>query len=210
MADDVSLAQRSAFDGLLAPVGTAPAGVCVVERVGLGLAAVEPRKGRAAELIARVEALYGLSPPRRLRRAAAGGIAFLGVRPNRWLAVSESGASFTHELEVALDGVASVIAQTDGLAVLQVAGPRAKDTFAKGLSIDLDPAVFAVDEVASSILAHIAVTIWRTDEAAYDIAVSRSFAGDFWHWLVESAGEFGLAPAGGERRIGDNATRAPT
>jgi heterotetrameric sarcosine oxidase gamma subunit len=194
MADFVARAPRSAFAGLLAPVGASPAGVIVSERLGLGLAAVEPRKGRAPELIARVEAHYGLSLPRGLRRAAAGAIAFLGVGPNRWLAISESGAAtFTDDLEAALDGVASVIAQTDGLAVLRIAAPRARTAFAKGLSIDLDPGAFAVGDVASSILAHITVTIWRTDETSYDIAVPRSFAGDFWHWLAESAAEFGLA-----------------
>jgi methylglutamate dehydrogenase subunit D len=199
MAEVLALAPRSAFAGLLAPVGPMPAGVVVHERVGLGLAAVEPRSGRSAELVARVEARYRLSP-RSLRRAVAGGIAFLGVGPNRWLAISDNGAAaFIDNLEAALDGVASVIAQTDGLAVLRIGGLRARDTFAKGLSIDLDPSAFAVGDVASTILAHITVTIWRTEEAAYDIAVPRSFAGDFWHWLAESAGEFGLALAGDER-----------
>jgi methylglutamate dehydrogenase subunit D len=198
MADGFVLASRSAFAGLLAPVGPPPAGVVVAECIGLGLAVVELRKGRATEFFARVEALYGLSPPRGPHRADAGGIAFLGVGPNRWLAVSESGAGFTEDLALALDGLASVIAQTDGLAVLRIAGPRARAAFAKGLPIDLDPAVFAVGDVASSILAHIAVTIWRTDEASYDIAVPRSFVGDFGRWLVESAAEFGLAVAGNE------------
>ncbi|HEY3721564.1 MAG TPA: sarcosine oxidase subunit gamma family protein [Roseiarcus sp.] len=198
MADHVLLAPRSAFAGLLAPVGPTPAGVIVTEFVGLGLAAVEPRKGRAADLIAHVEARYGLSPPKSLRRVAAGSVAFLGVGPNRWLAVSENGAGFEDDLVAALDGAASVIAQTDGLAVLRISGSRVRDTFAKGLPIDLDPGAFAVGDVASSILAHIGVTIWRADEAAYDVAVPRSLAGDFSHWLAESAAEFGLACGGGE------------
>ena len=201
MADFVALAPRSAFAGLLAPLGASPAGVIVSERVGLGLAAVESRKGRAADVIARVEAHYGLSPPRGLRRAAAGEVAFLGVGPNRWLAISESGSAFTEDLEAALDGVGSVIAQTDGIAVLRIAGPRARSAFAKGLSIDLDPGAFAIGDVASSILAHIAVTIWRTDESSYEVAVPRSFAGDLGHWLAESAAEFGLA-LGAEADIG--------
>ena len=77
-----------------------------------------------------------------------------------------------------------MIAQTDGLAVLRISGPRVRDTFAKGLPIDLDPRAFAVGDVASSILAHIGVTIWRVGETAYDVAVPRSFARDFWHWLA--------------------------
>jgi hypothetical protein len=63
MAERFALAPRSAFANLIAPVGPTPAGVIVTELVGFGLAAVEPRKGRAAELIAHVEARYGLSPP---------------------------------------------------------------------------------------------------------------------------------------------------
>jgi sarcosine oxidase subunit gamma len=90
---------------------------------------------------------------------------------------------------------------------LRIAGPRARVTFAKGLSIDLDPSAFAVGHVASSILAHIAVTIWRTDETSYDTAVPRSFAGDFWHWLAESAAEFGLAVSGSEANIGGSGIR---
>jgi heterotetrameric sarcosine oxidase gamma subunit len=205
MADGFALAPKSAFAGLIAPIGLTPAGVVVRERIGLALAVVETRKGRATELFARVEALYGLSPPRGPHRADAGGIAFLGVGPNRWLAVSESGAGFTDDLALALDGLASVIAQTDGLAVLRIAGQRARAAFAKGLSIDLDPLVFAVGDVASSILANIAVTIWRTDESSYDIAVPRSFAGDFGRWVVESAAEFGLAVVGAEADAGGSA-----
>ena len=83
----------------------------------------------------------------------------------------------------ALDGVASVIAQTDGLAVLRISGPRARDVFAKGLPIDLDPRAFAVDDVASSILAHIAVTIWRVDETltmSLSLAVSPAISRIGW------------------------------
>ena len=171
MAERFTLAPRSAFAGLIAPVGPTPAGVVVTEVVGLGLAAVETRNGRAAELIAHVEARYGLSPPKSPRRVAAGSVAFLGVGPNRWLAVSENGAGFAYGLVDALDGFASVIAQTDGLVVLRISGSRVRDTFAKGLPIDLDPRAFAVGDVASSIIAHIGVTIWRADETAYDVAV---------------------------------------
>jgi len=195
MADLAVLAPRSAFAGLLAPVGPAPAGVIVGERLGLDLAMIEPRKGRTAEWLARIEALYGLSPPRGLRRAAAGGVAFLGVGPSRWLAISES-AGFTEDLARNLEGVGSVIAQTDGLAVLRISGPRTLDAFAKGLPIDLAPGVFAVGDIAGSVLAHITITIWRVDEASYEVAVPRSVAGDFWHWLASSAAEFGLAIEG--------------
>lgn len=194
MVDPVELAASSAFAGLLAPIGPAPAGVVVAERVGLGLAIVEPRLGQTQALIARVAAQYGVTPPHGARRAASGGIAFLGIGPNRWLAVAEAnGANFADGLARALDGVGSAIAQTDGLGVLRISRARARDAFAKGLPIDLDPRAFALDDVAASIVAHVGVTLWRAGEDVYDVALPRSLAASFWHWLAESAAEFGLA-----------------
>jgi sarcosine oxidase subunit gamma len=189
----LDLARKSAFAGLLAPIGPTPAGVSVAERVGLGLAMVEPRKGRTAELIARVEARWGLTPPSGPTRAATGSVAFLGVGPSRWLAISEAdGETFAGDLARECEGIASVIAQTGGFGILRLSGPRARDAFAKGLSIDLDPSAFPLGAVASSILAHIPVTLWRPDVEGYEVAVARGLAGDFWHWLAGAAGEFGL------------------
>jgi len=37
------------------------------------------------------------------------------------------------------------------------------------------------------------VHLWQIDDSpTYDIAVPRSLAASFWHWLAESAAEFGL------------------
>ena len=40
---------------------------------------------------------------------------------------------------------------------------------------------------------NIGVIILQIDEAAYEIALFRSCAASFCHWLTESAAEFGLA-----------------
>lgn len=49
----------------------------------------------------------------------------------------------------------------------------------------------------SSILAFVQDPIkalWQVDQMpTYDIAVSRSFAGSFWHWLETSAATVGFA-----------------
>jgi len=50
MAERFTLAPKSAFARLISPVGPTPAGVIVTELVGLGLAAVEPRKGGRVRL----------------------------------------------------------------------------------------------------------------------------------------------------------------
>ncbi len=101
-------------------------------------------------------------------------------------------------IERAVSDWASFIDQTDGLALLHVSGPRVRETFAKGLPIDLDAGAFAMDDVAVSVIAHIGVTIWRLDDApTFEIAVPRSYAGAFAYWLQESAAEFGLEVAQG-------------
>ncbi len=42
--------------------------------------------------------------------------------------------------------------------------------------------------------AHVDVTLWqRDDEPTYDVVMPRGFAGSFWHWLEESAAEYGIA-----------------
>jgi methylglutamate dehydrogenase subunit D len=198
VADFLPLSRRPPFAGLLAPVGPISTGVDVSERNGLSLSIVQARKGRAQALTERVENLFGLTLPDGPTRAAAGAIAFLGMGRERWLTVTETdGASFTNDLAENLGGLASVIEQTDGLALLRISGPRARATFAKGLPIDLHPAAFAVGAVATTHLAHIGVTIWAVDDVpTFDVALFRSFAGSFWHWLSGAAAEFGLSVGG--------------
>jgi sarcosine oxidase subunit gamma len=193
MAETVTLARRAAFAGLLAPVGPNPAGVSAAERLDLALATVQTRKGQADALASRVFELHGVTPPRGPRRAV-GEVEWLGIGRDRWLAIAPGGAAgFGDDLAAKLDGLASVIDQTDGLAVLAISGARARETFAKGLPIDLHPTAFSADAVAASLIGHVPTTIWRTaDGDAFEVALARSFAGDFAHWLTLSAAEFGL------------------
>jgi sarcosine oxidase subunit gamma len=193
MPDNSLLAIRPAF-AMLAPIGPTPAGVAARECVGRRLAIVEARKGREAQFVEQTREQTGLRPPSGPRRVSSGELALLGLGPSRWLAIAPSEAVAPIEaLERTASGCASFIDQTDGLATLRISGPRARETFAKGLPIDLDANAFAIDDVAVSAVAHIGVTIWRIDRSsAFEIAAPRSFAGSFAHWLQEAAAEFGL------------------
>jgi heterotetrameric sarcosine oxidase gamma subunit len=182
---------------MLASIGPTPAGVAARECHDRRLAIVEARKGLEAQFIEQMQGLTGLRPPPGPRRVSSGALALLGLGPSRWLAIAPSDAAAAIEaLERAVSGSGSFIDQTDGLAVLRIGGPRARETFAKGLPIDLDASAFAIDDVAVSAVAHIGVTIWRLDDApTFEIAAPRSYAGAFAHWLQESAAEFGLEVA---------------
>lgn len=196
MPDISLLAARPAF-ATLASIGPTLAGVTARECLGRRLAIIEVRKSYETQFVEQIREQFKLHPPASPRRVAAGKIALLGLGPSRWLAVTPSNATATIEaLERTVSGYASFIDQTDGLAMLRISGPRARETFAKGLPIDLDASAFSIDDVAVSAIAHIGVTMWRLDDApTFEIAVPRSYASSFANWLQEAAAEFGLEVA---------------
>jgi len=189
---DVSLADRSAFAGLLVPHGVDAAGVVVADRSGIGLANVIPRKGQDAALAAAVTQAYGIALPQGPKRVEAGALAFVGMGPGRFLAVGD-----TSGLETALGEHAAVFDQSDGYGVLQLRGPALYRVLAKGVGIDLHPAAFPVGSAAATSIAHIGAILWRLPDhedgsPVFVVAVFRSMAASFWHFLAASAGEFGL------------------
>jgi methylglutamate dehydrogenase subunit D len=173
------------------------ANVQVAERSALGLVTVLVRKGKSAELAARVRERFGVELPREPRRAVADEIAFAGTAPGAWLAMRENvGADFASSLMDSLAGLASVSDQSDGLAVLRVSGLRVRDMLCKLVPVDVHPRAFAVNQVAVTIVAHMPVTMWRVADDAggasvFEMATFRSFAESFSHAVTESAAELG-------------------
>jgi sarcosine oxidase subunit gamma len=175
-----------------------PAGVAVRERADLALATVLAGRGSEAALVACVKEAFGLELPTTPRRAASGAVAFVWAGPGHWLAIGEgeAGHRFEARLRESLAGLASIADQSDGRAVLRLAGSRARDTLAKGLPVDLDPAVMQPGCALVSAIAHIGVHLWQLDDApTYDCAIARSYAVSFWHWLETAAAEYGLTVA---------------
>lgn len=175
-----------------------PAGVAVCERNDLALVTVIARRGAETALAAKIRETFSLDLPVAPYRAAAGNIAFVWAGSGQWLAIAEgeTGHRCEARLRAALFGLASVANQSDGRAVLRISGPRARDTFAKGLPVDLDPAVTQPGAAIVSSIAHIGVHLWQLDAApTYEIAVARSYTLSFWHWLEASAAEYGLTVA---------------
>jgi methylglutamate dehydrogenase subunit D len=169
-------------------------GVVLAELTGLGIASVIARKGMVDGVAKAVLAAFGVALPLTPRRVMADGIAFIWAGPERWLAVTdrESSEALAKSLTRILPGLASIAAQGDGRAVIRFGGPRARDVLAKGFTIDLHPRAFRPGDTAVTGAAHIEVHIWQIDDApTYEIALFRGFAQSFWHWLTQSAAEFG-------------------
>jgi methylglutamate dehydrogenase subunit D len=142
--------------------------------------AVLARKGQTEALIAKT----GIADA--ARGSGANGVAALGIGPGRWLFLGQN----LEEL-APLSGLASLSDHSDGYAVFELWGPEVRQALAKGVPVDLHPAIFT-DDVAMTVIAHIGAIVWQSAPDHFSIAVFRSYAGSFWHWLAASAGEFGL------------------
>jgi heterotetrameric sarcosine oxidase gamma subunit len=187
------LLHESVFAGLC-PIGGGE-GVVAIERVGLTIATVLLRHGKLSELLAAVENNFNIALPVGAKWTAHNGVAFLGTGPGKWLAISESNdPAFVRGLETQLQGRASVVEQSGGLGVLRLSGSALLDTLEKGVQIDLAPEAFPAGSVAVTSIAHIGATLWKVDDGpTIDIAVARSLAGSFRHWLAASAAAYGLS-----------------
>lgn len=195
---EARLQPRSPLAGLLKPEryaahGGAP-GVALSERTGLALFVISAGAGKESEVAAKMNSVTGLDLPMEPKRVSKNGFALIGTAPGQWLAVAESkeARALPAMLGVALKGLATVVDQSDGKAVLRISGPRARGVLAKGCSLDLNPSVFKPGSAGTTPVSLIDCVIWQVDEApTYDLAVASSFAGSFWSWLTASAAEYG-------------------
>lgn len=138
------------------------------------------RKGQAQTLMGKTGIL---DAP---RRSGAEGITALGIGPGRWLFLGLNLRQLEH-----LSGSASMSDHSDGYALFELWGPKVRETLSKGVPLDLHPAVFT-DDVAVTVIAHIGAIVWQSAPDRFSVAIFRSYAGSFWHWLAASAAEFGL------------------
>jgi heterotetrameric sarcosine oxidase gamma subunit len=191
------LVHESAFAGLR--TAGAGDGVVAVERIGLAIATIILRPGKLHELSAAVTANFAIDLPVGAEWTANNGLALLGTGPGKWLAINDSrDTEFVSNLETQLEGLASVIEQSDGLGVLRLSGPALSETLAKGIQIDLVPDAFPTGSVAVTSIAHIGATLWKVgDQPTIDIAVARSLSNSFLHWLEVSASLCGLTAVQG-------------
>ena len=185
-----------AFPDLRGSAEPSRTGVLVCER-NPQLATMIVYKGRRPDVSARLETRYGLALPDGPRRVANGVSAVIGLGPRTWLFQREAGLPLEAELSEAIGDAAAVTDQSDGYATIRLAGPRAAAVLEKGISVDLHDRVFLPGFAAVTSCAHLGIILWRLEDAnghsVYEIAVFRSLACSLWHFIEESAAEFGLA-----------------
>jgi len=106
-----------------------------------------------------------------------------------WIAArSDSMIRLARELPAAAGTVTMLSA---GRVRLRITGPKARDVLARGISIDLHPAVFQVGRGAQTGLHHTGVFLERVGDDSYEIYVQRTYAESVWEWLIDAALPFG-------------------
>lgn len=186
-----SLAAQSAFAGLT-PVKSAE--LTIEARDDLTMVSFAAAKGKVDAVRAAVRDACGVELPSTPERVAGKDIAFIWSGPDQWMAIAERGANdrdLETELKPLLASIAAVVDQSDGRAVVRIAGPRARDVLAKGVPVDLHPRAFKSNGVAITHASHIGIILWQVDATpTYEIAMFRSFADSFTSWLMHSAAEY--------------------
>ncbi len=114
-----------------------------------------------------------------------GPLSMIGTGPGSWLAMMEDAAGdWAETLQAQVAGLASVSDQSGGYLVHRFAGPGATAVLQRGVAIDLHPAAFPTGSVATTVIAHIGVILWRVDyDPSFDVAIFRSYADSFRRWI---------------------------
>lgn len=181
---------QTAFGALLAALPAEGTGIAVSERTTRGVATVMARAGQAAAIGRRLGFAVTDGPV----LSASPEAVLLGTGPGAWLMIVET---FTPGWATAvaddLAGFASVFDQSSGYAILRLSGVRAGALLQKGAFLDLHMDAFPPGSVAVTVIEHIGAILWRSEENVFEIAVFRSFASSFWHWLAAAAAATDLA-----------------
>jgi sarcosine oxidase subunit gamma len=193
---DAALEYRSALAGVATPdrIGRADVrcsvSLRIVERVAI--VSVIARKGQAGDVAARLGAIVGAPVEDRAARWSSGTLSVIGTGPYQWLVVEQGrDPARLARLRDDLVGRAAVSEQGDGRVVIEVAGPDARCTLAKGVQVDLHPDAFKVGSAASCAASHIGLVLSLIDDRpTFQIITAASTAASFWSWLSSSAGEF--------------------
>lgn len=168
-------------------------GVTVTATNAPFIALVVARNGFAASVATRLGRAFGVEIADRPGAAIGAASTVIGTGPGRFLVLSTIEPDLEGTLRALLGNEAAVTEQSDATIAFDLTGEKVPDLLAKGALIDLDPRVFLLGHAATTVIAHIGVTLWRVHESGWRLLVARSFEASFTRFLVASGAEFGLA-----------------
>jgi sarcosine oxidase subunit gamma len=143
------------------------------------------RRGRADALGGAMRAACGLELPPPGHAAVAGELAALWMQPATWLLMASPGepGALARSVKHACGDAGSVVDQTQGRAVLHLAGGAAREVLARICRIDLHPRVFRASCVAATAVAELDCLLYQRDDGpSFELLVPASYAG----WFAEA------------------------
>ena len=175
------------------------AGVTLTVRPPGAQVLVLAHKGQGRTLIETIGA-RGVTLPPTGKVHLGRDVTLVAMGPGQWLAVSATTTvDRITALFAPLASACTLVQADDARTLIEVAGPAARDTLSKLLTIDLHPRAFRTGDAAVTLAGTLTVTLWQAEDTPrYVLAVARSFAPSFWHWLTESAAEYGCSVHGVE------------
>ena len=144
----------------------------------------------------------GLNLPQASNSVTRGGeLRALWLGPNEWLLIGPAGreADLVRSLRASLAGQhAAVTDVSEARTCILVAGPKARELLARGVSLDLHPRVFGPGRCGQTGMAGANVILEQIDERpSFEIAVLNSFADHLWRWLERAGEDYRIAVAAG-------------
>lgn len=164
-----------------------------LQAIDRAVATLVAAPAESAAVAAHAAEVFGTGLPTGPRRITAQGVEFIGIGPGRWIALAKAeDDNLVSRLETAFVPHASAVDQSGGLVVFTAHGPRLGDVLRKLLTIDVDPSVFTPGSAATTVTAHIGVTVWRDDTGLWHFAVGYSFEAAFLRTFAQAAAEYGF------------------
>lgn len=141
--------------------------------------------------------LDGRELPREVGAILYGPARVLCLGPGEWFVVSDEQTASNiagGAADVTTQG-AVLVDTTDGIGVLSVSGPLAREVLSKSCGLDLRPHAFPVGRCARTRLAQVQVIVDHTDDAPrFRLYVARSYLQFLADWIEDAAVEFNHSP----------------
>ena len=144
-----------------------------------------------------VEHVVGLALPETPCTYAAGSdVAAYWLGPGEWLVAVAAGVAgdVENSLRRALDGAGAVVDVSAGYVRYHLRGRGATELLMKACPYDFDRRVFGPGRCVQTVFAKTTALIAGCEDASFDVAIRRSYAGYFERWTTDA-----LSMAGGEQ-----------
>lgn len=143
------------------------------------MTSVAPLAGKTDEVAKVLEAAFGFAFPAPNMSHSGTGARILWAGRGRALLIGAPPPD-------GLSGLAALVDQSDGAAVVQIAGAGVRDVLARLVPLDLRPRAFAEGATARSLVGHMTAQITRTGDESFEIMVMRSMAATLVHDLTQA------------------------